>query len=167
MIFGAIPSFRKRSKLLQKQYGILTRQTLRLALAKTRHERGFFATLGENIFPVFPGDLRSVLCHRPVSRRPPGENTFPLLPGDLRSGLCHRLVSRRHFAGQPENPIGAAGRCPHFCRPAQISHLRSWPPPPFPRLQQSWGRKASLRFPAEFPRKLNSSSRRSKMGFAQ
>ena len=78
-----------------------------------------------------------------------------------------QLAAAPTSAGQPKYPIGAAGRCPHFCRPAQISHLRSWPPPPFPRLQQSWGRKASLRFPAEFPRKLNSSSRRSKMGSAQ
>ena len=41
MIFEAIPSFRDKWKLLQKHYQSLTNQSLRLALARTRHERRF------------------------------------------------------------------------------------------------------------------------------
>ena len=33
-------------------------------------------------------------------------------------------------AGQPKCSIGAAGRCPHFCRPAPMSDRCSWPLPP-------------------------------------
>ena len=44
MIFEAIPSFRDKWELLQKQCEILTRQSLRLALARTRHERQLFRT---------------------------------------------------------------------------------------------------------------------------
>ena len=42
MIFEAILSFRDKWKLLQKHFEFLTRQSLRLALARTRHERRFF-----------------------------------------------------------------------------------------------------------------------------
>ena len=40
-IFDAISSFRDKWKLLQKRFDILTNQSLRLALAKRRHERQF------------------------------------------------------------------------------------------------------------------------------
>ena len=41
VIFGAISPFRDKWKLLQKHFEFLTNQSLRMALAKTGHERGF------------------------------------------------------------------------------------------------------------------------------
>ena len=41
MIFEAIPWFWDKRELLQKRFGFLTGQSLRLALARTRHEREF------------------------------------------------------------------------------------------------------------------------------
>ena len=41
VIFGAISPFRDKWKLLQKHFEFLTNQSLRMALARTRHEREF------------------------------------------------------------------------------------------------------------------------------